>query len=92
MKSYEHYVYKLKQMTIGGLDNKRMTDLTNEIDNTQGKFNEGSKHFKQSVDTFQDKLVHAYKNKDFPEHDEEYVQRSMNDEINYNEDAQMEMI
>jgi len=92
MKSYEHYVYKLKQMTIGGLDNKRMTDINQELENTQGKFNDGSQHFKKSLNSFQNKLVSAYRGKDVPEHDEEINQRSMNDENYDNDDPQMEMI
>jgi len=96
MKSYEEYVHKLKQMTIGGLDQKRMTEIQQEIGNTEGKFGNGSRHFKKSLDDFKNKLVSTYKNRDIPEHDEGFNDgRSINEEINehsYNDGPEMEMI
>jgi len=99
MKSYEDYVHRLKQITNGGLDIKKLNDINREIEGSQEKFFTGTKHFKKSLDSFKNKLVRSNKgNNDDEEEYEANDQRSMNEEINnhsYNRDfegAEMEMI
>jgi len=64
MKSYENYVHNLKQMTIKGKDSIKLTEINNKLAETEEKYFNGTRTFKNDLDNFEQRLI---ENKNYTE-------------------------